>query len=328
LKAQRRHWFRLFRLAVLGLAVLVLYQRLDFAAWSALSWPAFSAKNGLWLVLFLLLGAANLLLDALNWQRVAKMVHAISWRQALKENLKTYLLSFISPFQSGELVGRYLVLSRHRSKTIFLTFWTHAPKLFAKFSLSWPLFCWLFIPPSEAWLWALAGLFLCLGIFLRLQKLVALLGRLRWRGIQVEAYLLSDQPRAQRKIALWLINLLRFAAFSLQMGLALEWWSGDKLAGQDWALLPLFYFASAVIPSWAAFDFLVKGGLAVLILESLAQQETEILLAAATVWVFNVVMPAFAGMYFVGRRDWEQLRRSRILPGNRRGSARSAPVHR
>src|SRR5690606_9251306 len=81
--------------------------------------------------------AANLLFDAIIWQVVNNFVENISLRRAFKTNFVCYALAFITPANSGELAGRYVMLNQKgdRQKTVFLTFWSHFPRFVTKFLL-------------------------------------------------------------------------------------------------------------------------------------------------------------------------------------------------
>mgnify|MGYP000409033920 FL=1 len=298
---RKAFWNSALKLSLIGLALVLLHQKVDWNELRALEIKASTLMLWQATVGFLLLFALNLSLDALSWKTVQGILRSVTLKEAFLHNLKAYALAFITPFNSGELAGRYLAQRQkeHRQKTLYLTFWAHAPKLFSKASVGFPLAFFVFIPNSGQSLWliflALAYALLLFSYF-KLEKVLSFFEKRQIRERKLNHYLVKGRPFWREKLKLLLVNALRFLCFSGQMALVLTALDPALLNLSLLASLPVYYFLTAIIPTWAAFDFLVKSVLSLFFFAFLTDQEILFALASAVVWLFNVAVPALTGL--------------------------------
>lgn len=292
--------FWIFKILFLSLAFYFLYQKLESIEISNLNWRG-HANTWIAIIGFLAAWAANLLLDAKAWQRVQSILHRISLKTALIHNLKCYGLAFISPLNSGEIAGRYIIQENpyDRKKALFLTFWTHAPKLFSKALLSFLILA-IMLPlngSSLGYSLALVLLFtLSLFIYLRLESLLSYFNEKQiWRR-PVKDYMVKGKPEVQDKLLVLSLNGLRFLLFSSQLALVILSFKPEVISWELYWSIPLYYFISALIPSYTGFDFIIKGTLALYFFELFEADALTFTLAGTVVWFFNWAMPAITGL--------------------------------
>lgn len=285
--------------AILLAAFVLLALRLDF---TALVQIQIKGSPSVWffgLAVFFALFALNLSLDALNWKIVQGIIRPIRLKEAFLHNLKSYALAFITPVNTGELAGRYLVQKegRDRQKTVFLTFWTHAPKLFAKISITFPMLFWLL--PNENSLLRSAALLiagLMIVAYFNLQKLISATNHWQFRRFAFKNYMVKGRPLWGEKAKLLSINMIRFLCFSGQLATVLYLIDPTEVNLRTLLAIPVFYFITAVLPTWAAVDFLIKGALSLYFFQYFSRQEELFLVASTLVWLFNVALPAITGL--------------------------------
>jgi hypothetical protein len=289
------------KIALLALAVFLLGQRLVDQSFENVKFLA-NGQQWFWATLtFSILYFLNISLDALNWQIVQGLLRQISLKEAFVHNLKCYALAFLTPANSGELAARYLVQTEkeHRAKAFFLTTWVHLPKSFAKLSLALPLSLYLlgtlgyqtYLP------WAISlGLGLSWLAYFNLEKVLSYFDDKHWRGKSLGKYLVKGRPNRPEKLKLLLLNAIRFACFSGQMALVLYVLNPQLISFEILASLPVYYFLGALIPTWAAFDFLIKSVLSLYFFTLFSNQEMLFAVAATLVWVFNIALPALVGL--------------------------------
>lgn len=302
--------FWIFKILFLSLAFYFLYQKLESIDISSLNWHGHT-NTWISIIGFLAAWAANLLLDAKAWQRVQSILHRISLKTALIHNLKCYGLAFISPLNSGEIAGRYIIQENpnDRKKALFLTFWTHAPKLFSKALLSFLILA-IMLPLNGSSLgYSLVLVLLSalsLFIYLRLERLLSYFNEKQiWRR-PVKDYMVKGKPEVQDKLLVLSLNGLRFLLFSSQLALVIISFKPEVISWELYWSIPLYYFISALIPSYTGFDFIIKGTLALYFFELFEADALTFTLAGTVVWIFNWAMPAISGLSVIKKIEMDR----------------------
>ncbi|QNR23076.1 lysylphosphatidylglycerol synthase domain-containing protein [Croceimicrobium hydrocarbonivorans] len=308
-------FFWSLKVLLLSLAFYFLYLKLDSIELDHLQWN-WTHHSLYYLSGFLLLWFLNLLFDAQAWSIVQSILHPISLKTALVHNLKCYGLAFISPMNSGEIAGRYLIQEKpyDRKKALFLTFWTHAPKLFSKAIVSFGILA--FMLPNQGLglqysLLALLAILISLALYLRLERVISLLHEKELWNRPLKDYLIKGKPTIQQKLAVLAINALRFLLFSSQMALVLLAFKPELLTWQLYWSIPLYYFISALIPSYTGIDFIIKGTLALYFFDVFETDALSFTLASTAVWFFNWAIPAIVGLSSLKKVEIDRLKRKR-----------------
>jgi len=102
------------------------------------------------------------------------------------------------------------------------------------------------------------------------------------------------------RLAGW--TVLRYACFSLQMGLML-YFAGIRIPWADMlTALPVYYLLVTLTPNMPVADAGIRGGWAVFVFARYAEQVPMIALAAVMMWGVNTVIPVLIGT-FLNRRS-------------------------
>lgn len=260
--------------------------------------------------LFILLWTLNLYLDAQFWAKVHRMVEPVGILRAVKINLICYSLNFIAPAQGGDLAGRYLMMteSGNRKKSFFLNIWMYLPRIFARFYMA-SLSLALLLPIMEILpLWmSLVGLVITwtiLFLFYFLLKIIQ--QKLHFKNFgsfQLEHYLLDGRPDSHEKMTFLGLACLRFLTFSSQFAIVLYLFSSTELPIEIWFAIPVYYLVSSLLPSFAFADFILKSAIAVWVFQPVFENENLLVLTSLSIWIFNIALPAFIGLYFILRSD-------------------------
>lgn len=306
---------------ILGAAVVVLSRRFQGHSYEGI----FSYKwhqPGLLLTLFFLLWMINLWLDARIWQKVHSFMDNIRILKALETNLVCYTLSFITPVHSGELAGRYLMMDSHknRQKTVFLTFWSHFPRLIIKLILGIGAFLVLWLSSANSGLWlqllSLLAVLLILVVYFRFIRIQRWLSRRGWRNFRLGNHLLSGRPAYPEKLELLALAGTKFFTYNLQFMLLLMLWSGLPFSWEILASVVAMYVAGALLPTLPMADFLVKAGVALLVFDTGLVAEDLLLNATFVIWLFNLALPALTGAIIILRTRLMQKLKRPAAPGS------------
>lgn len=298
----------ILKLVIIGAALFLVSKRLSSEHYEGIFvQPLHHA--GLYLPIFTVLWLINLLLDARIWQRVHAMLANISLKRALQTNLVCYALSFITPVNSGELAGRYIMLEPEldRRKAAFLTYWSHFPRLIVKLVLGAGVALVFLIPEGDnalalALLWVLLGAMIIAG-YLRFRRIQQWLSRRAWRRIALVNYLLADKPATSDKIRLLVLACLKFLSYNLQFAVLLTLWSGLDLSPSLLMSVVGMYVIGALAPTIPLTDFLIKAGVAFLVFDHPLITDSMLLNAALLTWLVNVAIPSLVGGIIIMRTD-------------------------
>lgn len=308
----------LIKVIIVLVALLIIFNRLESDSYQGIfsfSWH----RRALLIPVFFTLWLLNLLLDARIWQRVHAMLGRINIFKALETNLVCYTLSFITPLNSGELAGRYIMLDQQfdRRKSFFLTFWSHFPRLIVKILLGITALLLLLKTANAAWLSILLlGMLICIIAyfsFIRLQKWLAGLG---WRRILVGDYVLKNRPFFREKLRLLILAATKFLTYNLQFLVLLMLWGGVSFQPELLASVIAMYVIGAFIPTLPAADFVIKAGVAMLVFDTEAISESMLLNATLVTWLFNLAIPALIGGIIILKTDLMDAIKKQPLPGN------------
>tara|TARA_R110002124_G_scaffold265638_3_gene432478 strand:+ start:764 stop:1750 length:987 start_codon:yes stop_codon:yes gene_type:complete len=300
------------KIALLVLSIWFLYRKIDLDSFEGI-FDHIPENLAVLIFSFFGLWLLNLYFDALFWKKVHGMIEKVRLLRALKINLICYSLNFITPAQGGDLAVRYVMMSEasHRKKSFFLNLWMYLPKFFARFLIGGfalgillPYLNLMEFGPAVG----LSLIFSSLLFFayFSLKKLQRKLHFKNIRSFKLEHYLLDGRPTNIEKARFLLIAILRFLTFNAQFALILFLFSDGDLPSHIWLAIPVYYFVSALLPSFAFADFILKSAIAVWIFEPITSNEGLLVATSLSLWFANVALPSFLGLYFILKTDLYQ----------------------
>ena len=310
--------FRLLKIILVLVALYFLWLKLTENEFRSLNISLDPQRNLFSFLAFGLLWFLNISFDALAWQKIQALISHISLKKAIWQNIKCYGLAFITPLNSGEILGRYIVQEdeAHRSKALFLTFWTHGPKLFGKTIISLLIsMAWL-IKEEQLGYSALAGLalFAALVIYLSLEKIISSLHERKLFKYPLANYLIKGEPGIRLKAFLLFLHSTRFLIFSAQLLCCLYLLQPESISLEILYAIPLYYFLAAITPTFAGLDFLIKGALSFYFFSFFSDQSLVFVIASTLVWFFNMAIPSIIGLASLNRAELARIKRKRKKP--------------
>lgn len=290
----------LLKLGLLILASYFLYKKIDLdLLLNFEDLPKFSEPP---IVLgFVIFGLFNLLIDVEIWKQSHSFIGNISRKKALRSNLISYSLSFVSPANSGEMLGRYISIEDkvQKKKAVYLSFWTSFPKLVARYligGIATLYFLSQFYGNNLYFIiLAPALVIITLIIYFKLGFIRDWLSLKNMGRFELANYLIADKPSMSQKRKLLGLSSLKFVFYNLQYGFLLFALKGDFI--QLLYLVPAYYLISSTLPSIPAVDFIVKSAFAVWLFEGLGYTNEDLLITSAFMWIFNICLPAMVGTY-------------------------------
>ncbi len=280
------------------------------------SWLALKESMGssLWWILpLVLMGTVlNWSIESVKWMLVVKKIQPIRFITACKAVLSGLSFSVTTPNRVGEYLGRVLYMDEgNRLKAVSLTITGSISQLLITLIMGFVSLVVLRQSVENTGLissfwydWIIYGTLLATGIltlfYLRIGWLVGWLDRLP--GSKRYNWLVSSLKSFDATILLQLLSLSagRFVIFIVQnwllcklFGVDISWWDCY------WAV-SLSYLVMAVIPTVALFtDLSLRGTVSIQLLGMFSANHLGIGLAAASIWLINLIIPALAGSLLI-----------------------------
>lgn len=258
------------------------------------------------LVAFLML--LNWSLEAIKWQTLLKHIQTVSFFTAFRAVMSGVTVSSILPNRLGEYLGRvFYVPYQKRIKTVIATIVGSFAQTLMTVILGSVAFLFYFrsIQPKSDYLFYLL-LAVSIGfsmILLFLYLNVGLINRL----IPPKTYLIKFKQYMKvlsyfHSKGLGLILLyagLRYGVFFIQFMLLLYAFNVPLNLKGALVSIPLNFFTQAVIPTIALTELGVRGATAVHFIGHYAGNEAGILMSTYSLWLINLLIPAFFGAIFL-----------------------------
>lgn len=301
----KQNFFLVAKFLVLALTLIFLYQTLQqhkYAEFVFLTSALFSSRSSILFIFFLLLlSTLNWGLEIKKWQILVKDISNISFVNAMKQTLMAFTCSVITPAKAGDFITKTLFFSsRYRTRVIWLNTINNGTQLIATLffgSIGIGLLSNVFpeigkIFPPLNFRWFMLGGILCV-----------ILGLVVWTyfiKIPFQNFIRATLKVSRTLILrVQLLSFLKYLVFSFQFYTLLIYFEIHITYGLAMSLIATLYLLNSVIPTSAALDTITKGGLAVFLFGIAEIQPSVVLLVIFVMWVFNYLVPALIGMYFL-----------------------------
>jgi hypothetical protein len=296
--------------APIALKVLILGLTLSFILSKILSDKAIASldlsvitgvRGSLFLLLFLALTLANWCLEIEKWRVLVDQVRSISFTEAARQSLTAFSASVITPNRIGEYaVKAFYFKPTERKKVLLLKLHANNTQLLATLLFGIPSLVYVLDHYKIAL--SVQRLILASTVALGLVLLLYFLRSRTFPGVNislqgVQAYYKGLASGLHLKILF--LSIGRYLMFSTLFFLLLNFFG----AGLDYLpaipLIASMYLLSSVIPSFALFDFVVKGGVGLWLFSLVGVPYPAILQATFAIWLMSFALPALVGSIFV-----------------------------
>ncbi len=275
-------------------------QSLDYKAFAS-SILSQGIVSGYLFLLFFILAAANWFFEILKWQNLVSSFEKIDFKTAMKQSLASLTLSLATPNRIGEYGAKALFFeAKKRKKVLLLTFFSSGTQMlvtsfFGVFGLLYFLGNFNIAYSLKTLCYFGIGLILlfAVGFYFKEKELLT-------KGFSISKVLqfLKKIP-FKTKLKTVLFSTFRYIIFSgMFCGLLLFF--GAKIDfPQTLLLIFSMYFLVSVIPTLFIFDVVIRGGVAVWLFSFAEIPELVVLSTVLTMWVFNFVLPALIGSFYI-----------------------------
>jgi len=302
----KQFWFLLIKLSIVFGAGYFIYTRVFYNAQLPLKALVTQLNTyvikELWVVSVLLfLTLLNWILEIFKWQNLVNTSLEISFLTAAKQSLSSHTLSIITPFKSGEYMGKSFYFPKKEAKKILLlNLIGNLTQLLVTIvfgSIGLFFFITHFdITISPHRLRRLAY-FIAMGIAFLFVGKQAFSYKRGYRYQKMFAFL--KKISLQIRLEVLFLSLLRYFVFSYQFYFLLLAFEVEVPYTTAMFLIFTLYFIASVLPVMSLFDFVIKGSVAIYLFAFIGADELKILSISMLMWGLNFVLPALIGSYYV-----------------------------
>lgn len=289
----------LLKIVIILAALYFIYQKLVFN--ESLSFSQFQnqfsiifTKNIWFLVFILLLTDANWLLEIYKWKILASIEKKISFFDAFEQCLGSLTASIITPNRIGEYGVKALYFEKKmRKKIVLLNLIGNLSQLLATltfgtlgFTIIWISFEFE-IPNLN-----LQNTIIALSLFL-----ILFLLKKQLNLNKIKTYLKQIPSKLYFKTIG--IAFLRYLIFSHQFYFLTVLFGVETDYYVVMSLIFTMYFLASIIPTFAIFDWLIKGSIALWLFSLIGMNELSTLTITTLMWILNIGIPSLLGTLFI-----------------------------
>jgi hypothetical protein len=283
------------------------FQHIKAAFWTELG----RGQNNFWLWATLALMPINWAAEAMKWLQTVRRVERMNFIIALKSTLAGVTTSLFFPNRIGDFGGRILFLKPKNSwRGVFATFVGSWAQQLVLLTFGWLGFNYFLLTLWQAdtiimqaviglGAFAVAALFF---LFLNIELLVPFCKKIRFlyrfpRLIDNINLFRQYTQRELGKTLLW--AFIRYVVYCLQYYCMLRFFGIDVPILRGSACIATIYLLQTSIPLPPIVGLLARGEVALQIWGLFSANEISILATTFTLWVINLIMPAFLGLIFI-----------------------------
>lgn len=262
------------------------------------NWQVIFAKNQWAFTMILLMTIGNWALEIVKWEVLVSAVQKIGFSEALKQSLASLTASLLTPNRIGEYGVKALYYKgAERKKIMALNLLGNTSQMIITV------------------LFGLIGILYLAEYFLELQWVLTALILFSLLILAFYPYFKSTfffpffkkiisfyaEIGIRRHLKIFFLSTLRYLVFSHQFYFLLTIFGLELDYFLTMPLIFSMYFLSSIIPGFVAFDFLIKGSVALTLFSFFGVNESIVLTVTTFMWLLNFALPSIFGSYFVFR---------------------------
>jgi uncharacterized membrane protein YbhN (UPF0104 family) len=303
----KRIVFILIKLVIISCALYFIHQKLannQLLAFKDLhhQLSLLVSKNGWLLLLLLLLTDVNWLLEIYKWKLLASIEHKISFYQSYIQSFASLAASIITPNRVGEYAVKAIYFKRKsRKKIIALNFIGNISQLITTIIFGGIGICYLIlnfkihlptINKNNLYI-----IIILSSVLFYISKKIGVLNFISFQFYKVITYFKEISFKFYSKILL--IAFARYLVFSHQFYLLCRLFDVENNYFTIINLIFCSYFIASILPSFAIFDWVLKGSVALFMFSFIELNELTIITITTIMWLLNIAIPALFGSIFV-----------------------------
>jgi uncharacterized membrane protein YbhN (UPF0104 family) len=305
-----------------------LFKRENFDEISVLFLSELRGENTFWLIMTLLFLPLNWAAETLKWLPLVRHVQELTFFQAFKAVFAGVTFSLFFPNRTGEFGGRILFLKKKNAfKGVISTFIGSWAQQLILITFGFLGFAYFLIT-----LWdtdkivtdtiialgiALIGLLFLM--FLNLEAVIPVFKKARFlyrfpRLIKSVGTLRQYRRRELFEALFW--SFVRYVIYSLQYYFMLRFFGIDVPFLRAASCIATIYLLQTSIPLPPVVGLLARGEVALKIWGLFTHNDLSILAATFSLWVINLIIPAFIGLIFILNANFFQTKKNEKVIDN------------
>jgi hypothetical protein len=260
----------------------------------------------------LLLMLVNWWPETRKWMIIMGRHEPVTVSQAYRSVLAGITLSIITPNQVGDVVGKAIFLrSFSKTKGAVLSMLGGLGQTIASvtFGLAgiWYLALIMERIPYTVFTAGTIVILLVLALLYYTYfhiRWISKLGRWKFVADYVEAFTLYTFSELRNIL---LLSLLRFCIYSFQYFLLLRFFNVDISFLHAALCISSIFLVQGFLPSFILIEIGVRGATALFFFGLFTEGTAGVLLAAYSLWIINLMLPAIGGMYYLLKLKWDNL---------------------
>lgn len=305
-----------------------LFKRENFDEIYVLFLSELRGDNTFWLIATLLFLPLNWAAETLKWLPLVRRVQPLSFFEAFKAVFAGVTFSLFFPNRTGEFGGRILFLKKKNAfKGVISTFIGSWAQQLVLITFGFLGFIYFLIT-----LWnsdkIVVDTIITLGagvigllflMFLNLEAVIPVFKKIRFlyrfpRLIQSVGMLRQYTRRELFEALFW--SFVRYVIYSLQYYFMLRFFGIDVPILRAASCIATIYLLQTSIPLPPVVGLLARGEVALKIWGLFTQNDLSILAATFSLWVINLIVPAFIGLVFILKANFFQSKKKEKLVDN------------
>jgi uncharacterized membrane protein YbhN (UPF0104 family) len=305
-----------------------LFKRENFDEISALFLSELRGENTFWLIATLIFLPLNWSAETLKWLPLVRRVQPLSFWAALRAVFAGVTFSLFFPNRTGEFGGRILFLKKKNAfKGVISTFIGSWAQQLVLITFGFLGFIYFLIT-----LWdtdkIVVDTIITLGagvigllflMFLNLEAIVPVFRKIRFlyrfpRLIKSVGMLRLYTRRELFESLFW--SFVRYLIYSVQYYFMLRFFGIDVPILRAASCISTIYLLQTSIPLPPVVGLLARGEVALKIWGLFTKNDLSILAATFSLWVINLIIPAFIGLVFILRANFFQTKKDEKVIDN------------
>lgn len=273
----------------------------------------FSFSPRAWMLLagVMLLMFVNWFLEISKWKLLVSRYENISFKESVVCVLSGVTLGIITPNQLGDFAGRVIHLKTlNKIKGSLVTVIGHTAQvlmtaIFGMYALlAFLVWSGMSFPVSPK---LIATFFFVTHVavvfaFLRLELVYNMLSKISWLH-KAHSYIQVFREYTPEQLGrVFVLSFIRYVIFVLQYYLLISLYKVPVPFVQSMVCIAATFCVQSIVPSFILLDIGLRGASALMFFSNFAPgHETGILLAAYSLWIINIMIPALGGLWFILR---------------------------
>ena len=254
------------------------------------------------LLSLLILSYLNWFFEILKWKTLANTVTNISFYESSKQCLASLTTSIITPNRIGEYGAKAVLFNKQfRKKIVLLNLIGNLNQLFI--TIVFGIIGFIFFVKTfdvEIPILKLRRLAYLFAFIIALIFTGNKLRRGKYKGFYIDKIVTFVKNLAfQIHFKVVFFSLIRYLIFSFQFYYILQLFGIQSDYKTIMMLIFTMYFLASIVPSFAIFDWTIKGSVAIWIFNFIQINAEIIFMVTFLMWLLNYALPSIIGSYFI-----------------------------